>query len=63
MDRIIDFILDWMFVLPLTLFGLSRYKLVRVIGVLLCFPWVFITGVPVGLLLMLFCFCSVIEHI
>lgn len=49
--------------LPLEVTCLSKYKAIRVIGLLAMFPWLIIFGFPIGVLWLFFSFLDVVKNI
>ena len=58
----VDFILIWMIGLPMAITGNSDFKIIRIFGILLMFPWIITTILPFSILLLLASFCMLIEE-
>jgi hypothetical protein len=65
-DRLLDFTIEWLIALPMSLCDMSKYKLVRVLGIFLgiflLFPWVIATILPFTVLLIVFAMWMLIEE-
>ena len=61
-EKVLDFFTEWLFVFPYEVCSTSKYKVVRVIGILLCLPYCFITVFPLVVLYLFFAFCSLLEE-
>jgi len=62
MDRVIEWLFEWVLCLPLSLTQDSERKWVRVCGFLLYFPW-FVIVAPIWLLMPFLLVAALIEEI
>ena len=62
-ERIQDFIFEWMILLPFSICEGSKYKIVRVVGLITTIPWLVVTLIPFGFLYLFFAFCELVEEI
>ncbi len=60
-DRLLDFTIEWLIALPMSLCDMSKYKLIRVLGIFIIFPWVIATILPFSIPLIVFAMWTVIE--